>query len=61
MKNGNTTVTFEVTENPNPDVLLKYHENGDLEMIFQMTQQQMDEFTEQLHDAITQNRKNRAK
>ena len=49
-----TYVTFEVAENPSRDVIIKRRKNGDVEMIFQMTQEQMNE-------VMTQNLKKRIK
>lgn len=49
-----TYITFEVAENPSRDVIIKHRKNGDVEMIYQMTQEKMDE-------VMTQNLKKRAK
>ena len=47
-------ITFEVAENPSRDVIIKHHKNGDIELIFQMTHEKMDE-------VMTQNLKKRTK
>lgn len=36
-------VTFEVAENPSREPIIKQREDGETEIIFQITQQQMDE------------------
>ena len=36
-------ITFEVAENPSLEPIIKQREDGEIEIIFQITQQQMDE------------------
>lgn len=36
-------ITFEVAENPSRDPITKHHDNGVIEIIFQITQEEMDE------------------
>ena len=52
MDNG--YITFEVAENPSLEPIIKHRDDGEIEIVFQMTQEQMNEF-------IFRNLKKRAK
>jgi acylphosphatase len=36
-------ITFEVAKNPSREPKIKHREDGEIEIVFQMTQEQMDE------------------
>lgn len=36
-------ITFEVAENPSREPIIKHREDGEIEIIFQITREQMDE------------------
>lgn len=36
-------ITFEVAENPSREPIIKHRDDGEIEIVFQMTQEQMNE------------------
>lgn len=47
-------ITFEVAENPSLEPIIKHRDDGEIEIVFQMTQEQMNE-------VMNRNLKKRAK